>query len=113
MVHHDIAIAALGALFGTAAPGSAIIVPTAGTTRRNQRRFAPPAAQLRLHDHRQRSECLEFGQRPELYHGENVYVSGSYGQNGVLYANRISVDGNNSGGYKNGGSRNVNTTDAR
>ncbi len=50
--------------------------------------------------------ALNNGNVPNLYNGETVLLRGSYGQNGVFYANRVSVAGNNNGGYNNGGYNN-------
>ncbi|MDQ6925670.1 MAG: DUF5666 domain-containing protein [Candidatus Eremiobacteraeota bacterium] len=66
--------------------------------------------------------ALNAGNVPNLYVGETIYLRGGYGQDGVYYANRISVAGNNNGGnnnggygnggYNNGGNCNVNTSGA-
>jgi hypothetical protein len=65
---------------------------------------------LRLSDNRvitvNDQNALNAGNVPNLYAGETVYLRGSYGQDGVFYANRISVAGNNNGGYNNGGYNN-------
>ena len=50
--------------------------------------------------------ALNNGNVPNLYNGETVLLRGSYGQNGVFYANRVSVAGNNNGDYNNGGYNN-------
>ncbi len=50
--------------------------------------------------------ALNAGNVPNLYVGETIFLRGNYGQDGVYYANRISVAGNNNGGYNNGGYNN-------
>ncbi len=65
---------------------------------------------LRLNDGRtitvNDQTALNAGNVPNLYVGEAIVLRGAYGQNGVYYANSISVAGNNNGGYNNGGYNN-------
>ncbi len=63
---------------------------------------------LRLRDNRVITvNDQNAGNLPNLYAGETVSLRGSFGQDGVFYANRVSAgSGYNNGGYNNGGYNN-------